>query len=408
MKMIQKLRWKFVFINMTIVTAILLVMGLSIFTATRDTLRQQSEDFLRSAAQENFSFRWPDLDKGKNQLHLPYFTIVVGIDGSVSLLDDPFGMVEDAPQLTSVATQAMEQPDALGELPAYGLRYLRRETILGWRITFAYCGQERSTLQTLAFSLILIGLVTLAVFFLISLRLAKWATGPVEESWARQRQFVSDASHELKTPLTVILSNVDLLEQQGEPHSPQERRWLDNIQAASGQMTQLVEGLLTLARYDNSANTPILRERVDLSELVEDQALLFEPVLFEAGKTLSDSIEPGIFVTGDGSKLRRLVAILLDNARKYAQPGSTVILRLNTIGKLAKLTVNTQGEPIPHDQLEKLFQRFYRAEQSRTSEGYGLGLAIAAQIAEEHKAKLWAESSSTEGNSFILTITKEK
>lgn len=401
MTMIRKLRWKFVFINMAIVTAILLGMGTVVLTATRESLRKESLTYLQQAAQEDFSMSWPG--RQKNRINLPNFTVVVGMDGTVGLLSNHFGAVEDTAQLKSIVEGCMTQPEALGELPVWNLRYLRSETLLGWRITFVDISQEHSTLRRLTTLLLFIGGGTLGVFFLLSLGLAKWATAPVEESWKRQRQFVSDASHELKTPLTVILSNVEMLER-SQPASPQDARRLDNIRAASGQMTELVEGLLTLARQDNQTKNSLIREHIDLSELTEEQALLFEPILFEAGKQLEEHIEEHITVTGDSSKLKRLMNILLDNARKYAAPDSVVTLRLSAEGKRVRLSVTTKGDPIPKDQLEQLFQRFYRGEQSRTSEGYGLGLAIARQIAEEHGGRLWAESSEAEGNRFVFVM----
>lgn len=407
MSVIQKLRLKLVLTNMAIVTLILGTMGAAMLGITGRSLRQESVDYLRKAAQEDFSMTWPG-QRPRDGINLPNFTVLVGLDGTVGLLSNNFGAVEDVEQLKNVVQSCMRQPEALGELKSYNLRYLRSETLLGWRVTFVDTSQEQSTLRALATDLLFLGLLAFGVFLVLSFFLAKWATGPVEESWRRQRQFVSDASHELKTPLTVILSNVDMLEN-GGLRDPREARWVDNIKAASGQMTELVEALLTLARHDNQGKAALLRERVNLSELAQEQALLFEPVLFEAEKELQDHIEEGIFVTGDPSKLKRLMVILLDNARKYAAPQTVVTFRLTAeANKKIRLSVNTKGQPIPKEQLSKLFERFYRAEQSRTSEGYGLGLSIAQQIAQEHGGKLWAESSETEGNTFAFTMNREK
>lgn len=406
MKELKRLRGKFVFINMTIVTVILLVMGLSVLTVTRGNLQRQSVDYLRRAAKEDFSYTFPNMGQGghRNEVNLPYFTLYVDNSGTSAVLSDRFGALENTEQLKSILTRCMSQPESMGELSEYHLRYLRSETLLGWRITFVDSSYEHLTLRTLATYLSVIGLATLAVFLFLSVRLAEWATRPVEESWKRQRQFVSDASHELKTPLTVILSNLDLLDGAKDTENPAKARWLDNIRAASGQMTELVEGLLTLARFDNQTAVAV-KERFDLSELAEEEALLYEPVLFEAEKTLEEHIEENIFVTGDPSKLRRLMTILLDNARKYAENGSVVTLTLAREGnKKVRLSVNTKGDVITAEELPRLFERFYRAEKSRTSEGYGLGLSIAAKIAEEHGGKIWAESDAEAGNTFVFEL----
>jgi signal transduction histidine kinase len=184
---------------------------------------------------------------------------------------------------------------------------------------------------------------------------------------------------------------------------------VDNIQASSTQMTQLVEELLTLARSDNQTPKALVRERVELSELVEESVLLFEAPLLEAHRPLEDHIASGLAVTGDPAKLRRLTEILLDNARKYAQPHTTVTLSLRAEGqKKVRLSVNTKGDPIPAQQRERIFERFYRSDQARSSEGFGLGLSIARSIADEHQGKLWVESREGEGNTFHFTLPRAK
>lgn len=410
--MIQKLRWKFVLINMLIVSVILLSLCIVMVVVTRDNLRQDSISLLYQAATEDFTITWPNThadNRYEMDVTLPYFTVSVGLNGSIALLDNQFGAVEDADQLLSIVQACLKEQPEIGVLSDYRLRYLRVNTLVGWRIAFADISQEQSTIQTLMINLTVIGGATLVVFFFISLLLARWAIRPVEKSWAQQRQFVSDASHELKTPLTVILSNVDMLDNCGQGLTERDRRWLDNIRASSRQMSQLVEELLTLARSDNLSTIDRVRETFSFSELVTDEALLFEPILFEAGKELTEEITDGLLVSGDPSKLRRLVKILLDNARKYADTPSTVTLKLEPEGqKRVRLSVNTQGEPIPADQLERIFERFYRADQARSSEGFGLGLSIAAQVAQEHGGRIWAESSPAEGNTFFFSLPRSK
>lgn len=146
--------------------------------------------------------------------------------------------------------------------------------------------------------MLLIGLSALVGFFFISLLLARWAIRPVERSWKQQRQFVADASHELKTPLTVVLSNVDMLREYGQPQKERERRWMDNIRASSLQMKELVEEMLTLARSDNLSRRTPVRERVNFSDLVTDCTLLFEPMVFESGKLLEEDVAEDLWTTG--------------------------------------------------------------------------------------------------------------
>ena len=172
-------------------------------------------------------------------------------------------------------------------------------------------------------------------------------------------------------------------------------------------MQELVEQMLLLARSDQQKEQgqELPLEPVDLSELTEGVLLMFEPVAYEAGKALSDSaITPGLVVQGNRAALSRLIDILLDNAVKYTPAGGTISVTLEERGKQAQLQVTNQGTPIPKEEQEKIFQRFYRSDAARTGEGFGLGLAIARSIAEEHGATLSADSDGVQFNTFTCTL----
>ena len=207
----------------------------------------------------------------------------------------------------------------------------------------------------------------------------------------------------------MVLSNVDMLREYGEEQNERERRWMDNVRASSLQMKELVEEMLTLARSDNLSQRDQVRERVNFSDLVTDCALMFEPVVFESGRVLEEAVGEELYVTGDPGKLKRLVDVLLDNARKYAAPGGRIQVTLVPEGsKRVRLSVNNQGDPIPADQLNRIFERFYRSDPARTTGGFGLGLAIAREIAREHRGKLWAESDPKTGNTFLFSLPRAK
>ena len=206
-------------------------------------------------------------------------------------------------------------------------------------------------------------------------------------------------------PLTVILSNAELLE--AAPLEDRPARWADNIRSEAGQMKSLVEEMLTLARADNAVPTAVMGE-VSLSDLATDCVLAFEPVAFEAGKPLESDITPDVTVTGDADKLRQLIGVLLDNAIKYGQAGGTISLTLRRTDRQARLLVSNPGDPIPPDQLGRLFERFYRADASRGEQsGFGLGLPIAASIATEHKGTLKAESDQA-STRFLFSMPLKK
>lgn len=418
--MIRRLRWKFVLINMSLVLVILLSLCAVLMATTQDSLRRDSLTALDQAVTlttdttPSYSAHLNPEGEGSNPLfgtdkvQLPYFTVQISGQNTLFVLANQFFDTSDQETLLQVVNDALEYPANTGpiDLGGYHLRFLRVNTMLGYRIAFVDLTQERSTLNSLARNLVFVSLGTLAVFFGISLLLAQWAVRPVEKSWKQQRQFVADASHELKTPLTVILSSLDMLEQYGDADPEKQRRWLDNVRASSVQMKTLVEEMLVLARNDN-ATQQVNMSRCSLSDVVEDALMLFEPLAFEQGKTIQEDVDPQIQVTGDPSLLRRVVDIYLDNACKYSPSDSVIAVTLRGEGRRALLSVHSQGQPIPRDQLERIFERFYRADPSRTQEGYGLGLAIATELAKLHHGRVWAQSDDT-GNTFFFSLPRAR
>ena len=313
--------------------------------------------------------------------------------------------MDNTEELQQILGLCLQDGRGSGTIDSYNLRYLRRDNGFFQRIAFVDISMEKNTLDDMARSFLQIGGVALVILLGISALLAWWATRPVETALRQQRQFLSDASHELKTPLTVILSNAELLS--GAALEPRPARWADNIHSEAGQMKTLVEEMLTLARADNMPRTAVHTAQ-SLTDIVTDTVLSFEPVAFEAGKTLTSQIADGVEVEGDGDKLRRLAGVLLDNAVKYADEGTTVEVTLEKADRRARLTVINRCAPIPPEQLRRLFERFYRADASRGEKsGFGLGLPIAASIVEEHKGTIKAESDAL-STRFIVTLPLKK
>ena len=239
--------------------------------------------------------------------------------------------------------------------------------------------------------------------------LSQWALRPIEKSWQQQRQFVADASHELKTPLTVLLADADILLAHPEQTIDSQRKWVEYIQDEARRMKELVEDLLFLARNDSAAEKERKRQPVVLSDVCWNCMLSFEPVAFERGAQVNGDIDPEVRLLGDEGQLRRLVTILLDNACKYCGPEGTVDLSLKRSGDRAVLTVHNTGEPIPPEALPHLFERFYRQDSARAREtgGYGLGLAIAASVVERHRGKISVTSTAAEGTTFTVSLPTE-
>ncbi len=406
--MIRKLRWQFVAACMGLIAAVLAIVFGCVWASAQNALEHSSHMALEQALSRRGGDLLPGFRQngGDDQVLLPYFTVQVW-GTTVYVTGGTYSGLEDTDALTAILTDCLSQEADEGSLSDYSLRYLRQDDGLYTQIAFVDISLETAALRQMMASYLRIGLLSLLLLagasFLLSLRV----TRPVERAWRQQRQFFSDASHELKTPLTVILSNAEMLETSDLPE--RESRWRDNILSESRQMKTLVEEMLTLSRTEDAQRKPTVAD-VDLSDLSEDCALAFEPVAFEAGKPLSWNVTPALTVSGDGEKLRRLLSILLDNAAKYGAPGEGIVLSLRAERSQAILSVanGSGGHPIPPEELPRLFERFYRADASRGEQsGFGLGLPIAQAIAKEHHGALRAESDQ-QATRFTFTLPLKK
>ena len=386
--MIRRLKIKFVCINMLIVTVMLAVIFGMVLTMTG---RKTQEEGLRimQSLHENVPHRGPAIADRR----VPYFMVTISPEGDIAVSERSF--FEQAPDsdFLEIARAVSQQKEMQGELKDHNLRFSRRPVPAGEEIVFLDTSMENGMLKDLLKTCVSISIVSYVLFFGVSVLLAQWAIRPVETAWNQQRQFVADASHELKTPLTVIMTNTELL--QDDSYDPESRaRFVLSIQTMSQQMRGLVEGLLSLARIDSGVIKSSFEE-LDLSALMAESALVFEVLLFEKGLELKTQIEENIRLKGSEAHLRQIAEILLDNAGKYGAPESTVEVTLKRQGRVAQLCVSTAGAEISRHDLKNIFRRFYRIDQARAmNHSYGLGLSIAEGIVREHGGKIWAESHS--------------
>ena len=394
--MIKRLRAKFVCITMVLVMAILLTALVLVYQSTASDLENDSISTLKSATVTQ-SRPWRP-GSGTQMC----FSLEAGPNNSVIPLGSDYFDLSDSDMLLDIYEKAYSRDVQIGVLKEYSLRFYRTEGIFGSSFVFTDISAERATLENLVQTCVLIGVTGFFGFLAISILLARWAVKPVETAWQQQRQFVADASHELKTPLTVILTNAELL--QAEDFPPEDKKkFSDSILTMSRQMRGLVESLLELARVDNGRAKED-RIRLDLSKLTEEAVLPFEPVYFERGLMLESVIDPGITVKGHPRYLRQVVEILLDNGQKYSAPEGTALLTLTRQGHKALLKFHTPGTPLTAEQCRDIFKRFYRADEARAMSGsYGLGLSIAQRVVAEHGGRIWAQGEG-DGNTFFVTL----
>lgn len=410
--MIQSLKKKLIFINMSLVFVVLLAVftGLCLYTANN---QQQNAQRGLTALLQRRSEDAPKLDIGKsddskgglpqrNNDLLAGFVVVINNDGTATIESSHSINISDD-TVQTLAQLAQNSSQKSGLLRAYSLRYYTSIDNGKTRIAFLDATSDIAAMAELVVSSLLVGLFALLAFFFVSLLLANLALKPVEAAWNRQKRFVADASHELKTPLTVILANQKILLAHPEKTVAEQSQWIENTQSEGDRMKSLVEDLLFLAKTDDGVSKETLSD-VNLSDVAQGSMLSFASLAFESGITLNDSIQPDIILTGSEPKLRRLCGVLLDNALKYVNRHGTVDIELNAENGFAQLRVHNTGTPIPEEELPHLFERFYRVDRARSAGGYGLGLSIAQSIVEAHGGRITVSSSNAAGTTFTAIL----
>ena len=388
--MIRKLRIKFVLVIMAIVMVLLGgILGVVIHF-TGESMEMQSISMMRTIAASSFQQGIPGKQMD-DEVRLPFFSVQISSRGELITASGGYFDLSDREYLQTIINAALVSDQETGELGEHNLRYLKSVSPMGLTIVFSDTTTESSTLKHLFYSCLAIFFVANILFLGISILLSHWVIKPVAKAWDQQRQFVADASHELKTPLSVIMANAELM--QGEDTTDEDRKaYSGNILGVTYQMRSLVENMLEMARVDNGT-VKMNFTTVDFSELVSDAALSFQLLYEEQGKGLRCAVPDGLEIHGSEQHLYQVMDVLLDNALKYGTPKGMVSVDLVSTGRACVLSVASPGEPISREDLKNIFKRFYRADKARAMNGsYGLGLAIAESIVDAHKGKIWAES----------------
>lgn len=328
-----------------------------------------------------------------------FYSVAISDDGSLLEIKNPKSTVKTDEELESAARDIIDS----GKTKGIKNNLIFRVADKGYYTLVAFMDNtvmSESMTTLFRYTLIFGGLAIIALFFL-AVFLAKKIVKPIETSYAKQKQFISDAGHELKTPVSVISANAELLSREiGD------NKWLSNIQYENERMGLLVSRLLELARAENSE---VQTESIDFSRLVSGEALPFESVAFEKGLELNYNIDENIRVKGSSAQLKQLTAILIDNAVSHCSMGNEISVNLKSERSFAALSVINTGDEIPDEQKEQIFERFYRADSARSDSGghYGLGLAIAKAIVEAHNGKISVDCGSGKVK-FTALIPLEK
>ncbi len=334
----------------------------------------------------------PDGDEGKrnDRINPPigspmlklstFYSVAISKDGEVLKTDTADISTFEESELTEMAQEILND----GKSDGIKNNLLYKTEDKGEYILVAFLDNTvmLKNVDTLIGYTLIFGGVALIVMFFLARYLAEKIVSPLEESYQKQKQFISDAGHELKTPTAIINANADLLSREiGE------NRWLANIQYENERMSALIAQLLDLARTESSSPW---KETTDLSRLVYGETLPFESVAYENGLVLNSDIEENIKVNGNAGQLKQLTSILLDNAVRHGKKGNEVRLTLKKEKNHAVLSVVNDGEEIPPEKRKHLFERFYKTDDARPDDyrHYGLGLTIAKAVAVAHKGTI--------------------
>jgi len=315
----------------------------------------------------------------------------------------------DEDTLRDATLAVAEREEGFGELTNLGLFYFCEQGRDSYRIAFTDVSTFHRAVLRLVLLLSAVFLVAMGIFYLISRYISGLAVKPLEEGMRRERQFITDVSHDLKTPLTVILANTAILKENPDSTVGEQLKWVENTGDAAQNMQKLVNQMLTLSTLDNDT-TPEIKapeEPINISDVAERASLQLESVAYDAGIAVETEVPENVLARANGENLERIIASLIENALKYEPAGGTIFVTLAETAGEAVLTVRNPGSVIPAEDLPHVFERFYRADKTRASkEGHGLGLAIAASAAERMGGKLEVQSSPEQGTAFLLHLKK--
>ena len=408
--MFRKTKLKIVFTVVFSLLALMIVTLTTIYLSNRIAIRNENDEMLRTYLElygaeeppEGFEFgEKPEIDNGNQPTAPPdmehgrgplkneprfrlstFYSVEFTESGEVAEIKNENNAIQSEDTLLEIASSAVKSGRESGSSGNIYYRIAKH----GARTVVAMIDAtiDDINLRLLFRQMLIIGSAAVAVLLVVSVIIARRIVRPLEENDKKQKRFVSDAGHELKTPVAVISANSELLKRQiGE------NEWLSNIDYENERMSDLIKQLLSLSKAENGE---IPKETLDFSKLVNGEVLPFESLAFEKGKSIASEIEDGIYAEGNGGQLKQLVSILLDNAVSHGTDDE-ITLSLKSERHFAVLEVANGAKVIDEDQLTHLFDRFYRADGAResTDAHYGLGLSIAQAVTEAHKGQIRAD-----------------
>ncbi len=330
------------------------------------------------------------LDTGKPENMKAFLVSLTNYGRIYQISGYPGSTVNDREEIQRQVGLVLAKEKSQGDIPSEDIRYMVERTPQGTRVVIYDTVHERIAIDGITRYSVIIGMSCALILFAFSVYMSYLTTEPIEKSLTQRKQLVADASHELKTPITAILASTEVL--LDTDLSEESRAWVGSIKDSAKDVSVLVNNMLSLAKSEE--DTPqFIEEDVNISEIAETMSLNYECMVFEAGKQFESEVDDGLHIKGNSAQIKQLMAIFLDNAVKYSYKNGSIKLSLKRDKGHAVLSVFDTGEQIPADEIDKIFDRFYRVDKVRsTASGYGLGLSIAQNIADTHSAKIGVKS----------------
>ncbi len=401
--MLKRLKLKFILNNMFLVGIVLVAIFFSLCVMNFFIEESKLSNTLESnliLAEKELPFLPQSMKEPEKLIYKTEVTVLVLKDGTIiSATENDL----DSDFLKEISLRVLEADYDRGGIRNTDLSFMKKETPHGTLISYVSREHLRERMKESISQSWLAGFISLLLFLYISKRLADIAIAPVEKAWEQQKQFLADASHDLKTPLTVILANNNILSAHKEDTVESQMKWIESTSEEAGRMSDLVNKMLELAKSEATKEELKLSE-TDISETVENAILQFEVVAFEKNILIDGDIQPGIIAKTHRSTFSKVLEILFDNAIKYSNENERITVSLTQSSKKAIFTINNKGEYIDEKELPHIFERFYRTNKEREVGGHGLGLSIAKKKCDMIGAKLSADSNALDGTTFTITM----
>lgn len=401
--MIKKLKRKFIINNMLLVGIVVI----TVFSALCLLIYAMEENKLTIALNDNINIVQGELPIFPNSPSQPndlvYDTsFVVLVDNNGKIVANTENNISDS-TIAKIVNLAQSSERERGNIIPLNLSFLKKNIKQGTLISVVSREHLNERVKESFIQSSIAIIVSLLLFLYISKRLADIAIAPVEEAWNQQKQFLADASHDLKTPLTVILANNNIIASHKQETVESQMKWIESTSEEAGRMSDLINKMLELAKGE-AAKEELKLGEIDISETVENSILQFEVVAFEKGITIDSNIQTNIIVKTHRPTFSKILEILFDNAIKYSNENSVIKVNLYQSSKKVYFTINNKGEYIKPEELPHIFERFYRTNKEREVGGHGLGLSLAKKKCDMIGAKISAESNVIDGTTFTIVL----